>query len=138
MVFSSQPVGQRFGLIGPRARLASAARSGKQDGGPFTRNPLVESQLPLFPPDLLASVPPPAAVVDVVPWLENEFAQVWGLPLGRFVRITLCNHQLPVVVGHLKLARLPDLPPDPRVPLALRIARNEFSSRQIMDWSAAD
>jgi hypothetical protein len=66
-----------------------------------------------------------------------EVAAAWQLPVGREVQVTLREHDLPHLHGRLELARAPDLPFDPRQPLALRVGAVEFSSRQVAGWSLA-
>ena len=65
----------------------------------------------------------------------DEVAAAWHLPCGRMVRVDLKDHDLAGLQGLLELSRAPDLPLDPRQPLALRIGTVEFSSRQITGWS---
>jgi hypothetical protein len=66
-----------------------------------------------------------------------EVATAWQLPVGRTITVELRGHDLPHLQGRLELARAPDLPLDPRQPLALRVGAVEFSSRQITGWSLA-
>ena len=61
-------------------------------------------------------------------------AQRWSLPIGQAILVKLNGHHFSELSGRLDLARAPDLPLDPRVPLALRIGTIEFSSRQIASW----
>jgi hypothetical protein len=98
----------------------------------------MEHQDYLFPPDQIFSIPPPAALASVAPPLTAEIAALWGLPLDQRVQITLRDHALASALGRLELTRLPDLPLDAHTPLALRIGKDEFSSRQIIAWSLAD
>jgi hypothetical protein len=65
----------------------------------------------------------------------DEVSNGWQLPVGRVVRVDLKDHDLPSLQGLLELSRAPDLPLDPRQPLALRIRSVEFSSRQIAAWA---
>lgn len=65
----------------------------------------------------------------------NEVANLWHLPVGCLVHVDLAGHQMSDLQGRLEFARAPDLPLDPRQPLALRIGTIEFSSRQISAWA---
>ena len=66
-----------------------------------------------------------------------EVSAAWHLPIGQPARVTLHSHSFDDLRGRLDLARAPDLPLDPRQPLALRIGTIEFTSRQIVSWSLA-
>ena len=71
--------------------------------------------------------------------LVTDIARVWGLPIGRKVRIHLKDGEnLSVLDGRLELASAPDLPFDHRQPLSLRVCGYIFSSRSIAGWSAAE
>lgn len=70
--------------------------------------------------------------------MTDELAAVWGLPLGRKVRVELRNHAVEGLHGVVQVAGLPDLPFNPRAPLRLRIGREEFTSRQVVAWSVVD
>ena len=67
--------------------------------------------------------------------LLQEIAVAWGLPVGERVRVRLMTEAVPELSGRLELARVPDLPLDPRQPLALRVAGVTFSSREVRSWS---
>lgn len=67
--------------------------------------------------------------------LIAEAFRVWSLPLGRDVRIVLAGGSIDELRGRLELAAPPDLPLDPRQPLALRVGKVTFSSRQITGWA---
>lgn len=69
------------------------------------------------------------------PHLREEIARAWGLPLGERVELTFRpGFPLASVVGLLELRVSPDFPWNPRQPLALRIAGQDFSSRDIDHW----
>ena len=82
--------------------------------------------------------PPLPGFTDLAPNLTDEVARVWGLPVGRRARVTLRGHAVDELTGLLQIAGLPDLPFDARQPLRLRIGRENFTSRQVTGWSAAD
>ncbi len=98
----------------------------------------MEHQDHLLLPNQTFSVPPPEALAGVAPSLTGEVAALWRLPLDRRVQVTLRDHALISTVGRLELTRLPELPFDAHTPLALRIGKDEFSSRQIITWSLGD
>ena len=64
-----------------------------------------------------------------------ELVKAWNIPLGERVRVRLRDAALPELTGKLKLARAPDLPLDPRQPLALCLCGIEFNHREIAAWS---
>jgi len=76
-------------------------------------------------------------LADPLGELRAQIAAAWELPLGQRVRVDLRDDALPGLDGRLELARAPELPLDPNRPLALRIDRTEFSSRQIVAWLLA-
>jgi len=98
----------------------------------------MEQQDYLFPPDQTFSVPPPEALAGVAPSLTADVAALWRIPLDQRVQVTLRDHALSSTVGRLELTRLPELPFDAHTPLALRIGKDEFTSRQIITWSLGD
>jgi len=104
----------------------------------------MNTQLSLFgDSDPARPTPPPASpplpgFTDLAPSLTDELAAVWGLPLGRRVRVELRQHAAPGLSGVLQVAGLPDLPFDPRAPLRLRIGHEEFTSRQVVAWSVVE
>lgn len=65
-----------------------------------------------------------------------EVSALWRLPVGEIVHVDLNGHNFTDLQGRLEFSRAPDLPLDPRAPLALCIGTIEFSSRQITAWSA--
>jgi len=69
-----------------------------------------------------------------VPHLRDEIARVWSPPLGERVELALLRGPCDSLRGHLHLERAPDLPLNPRHPLALSIAGVAFSSRDIDHW----
>lgn len=70
-----------------------------------------------------------------VPHLRDEIARVWSLPLGERAEITFRPaFPLASIVGTLELRASPDTPWNPRQALALRIAGQDFSSRDIDHW----
>jgi hypothetical protein len=71
--------------------------------------------------------------------LVSDIARVWGLPIGRNVRIHLKEGEnLPVLDGRLELVSAPDLPFDPRQTLNLRVRGYVFSNRAISGWPTAE
>jgi hypothetical protein len=71
--------------------------------------------------------------------LVSDITRVWGLPIGRKVRIHLKDGEnLPLLDGILELASAPDLPFDARQPLNLRVRGYEFSSRAIAGWATVE
>jgi hypothetical protein len=64
-----------------------------------------------------------------------EVSAAWQIPVGEKIHVDLSGHSLSDLKGRIELARAPDLPLDPRQPLALHIGGIEFSSRQITAWS---
>ncbi len=72
-----------------------------------------------------------------VPHLREEIARVWGLPLGEQVQLTLLRGPCDSLRGRLDLLNAPDLPWNPRQPLALAVAGVAFSSRDIHHWKLA-
>jgi hypothetical protein len=98
-------------------------------------------QLSLFsdiPPRRVETPPPFPGFTDLAAPLTDELAAVWGLPLGRKVRVELRQHTVDGLTGLLQVAGLPDLPFNARQPLRLRIGHIEFTSRQIVTWSVVD
>ncbi|MCX6936276.1 MAG: hypothetical protein NTU80_00030 [Verrucomicrobia bacterium] len=79
----------------------------------------------------------PALQPGPVPHLRDEIARIWGLPLGEHVEITLLRGSCDALRGRLQLEAGPDLPMNPRQPLALSIAGVRFSSRDIERWKLA-
>ncbi|HEY9248426.1 MAG TPA: hypothetical protein VIO38_04815 [Rariglobus sp.] len=69
-----------------------------------------------------------------VPHLRDEIARLWGLPLGEQVELFLLRGPCDSLRGRLDLVASPDLPLNPRHPLALSIAGVTFSSRDIDHW----
>ncbi len=65
-------------------------------------------------------------------------AEKWSLPIGKAVRIALRDPALPLLEGKLELERAPDLPLNPREPLALRVRGLNFRSVDIASWSLAE
>lgn len=65
----------------------------------------------------------------------EEVSAAWQIPVGQKVRVDLRGHNFSDLQGRLDLSRAPDLPLDPRQPLALRIGTIEFSSIQVAAWS---
>jgi hypothetical protein len=101
----------------------------------------MSGQLSLFddvPVRPKAETPPLPGFTDLAPSLTDELAQVWGLPLGRKVRVELRHHQVNGLTGMLQAAGLPDLPFNARAPLRLRIGHMDFNSRQIVTWSVLE
>jgi len=101
----------------------------------------MSGQLSIFSPSepsrMEPALPLPGAAA-LVPSLTDELAAVWGLPLGRKVRVELRHHTVTGLSGMLRVAGLPDLPFDRLAPLRLRIGDVEFSSRQVAAWSVVD
>jgi hypothetical protein len=98
-------------------------------------------QLSLFsdsPPPRSRAEPPLQGFTDLAPNLTDEVARAWGLPVGRWARVTLRGHAVDELTGLVQIEGLPDLPFDPRQPLRLRIGRESFTSRQVTGWSAVD
>lgn len=71
-----------------------------------------------------------------VPHLRDEIARVWGLPLGQRVEITFRPaFPIPAIAGRLDLRTAPARYPwDAREPLALRVAGQDFTTRDIERW----
>jgi hypothetical protein len=82
--------------------------------------------------------PPLPGFADLAPTLTDELASVWGLPLGRKVRVELRNHSVAGLSGMLEVARLPDFPFDAKAPLSVRIGHVAFTSRELAAWSMED
>jgi hypothetical protein len=98
----------------------------------------MEEQLSLFsnpPPARPVVTPPLPGFTDLAPSITDEVSAVWGLPIGRRVRVELRQHAVPGLVGSLQIAGLPPLPFDQRQFLRLRIGHEEFTSHQIVAWS---
>lgn len=77
----------------------------------------------------------PQLATGPVPHLRDEIARAWSLPLGERVELTFRpGFPLASLVGVLELRASPDLPWNPRQPLALRIAGQDFTSRDIDHW----
>lgn len=72
-----------------------------------------------------------------VPHLRDEIARVWSLPLGEQVELTLRRGPCDSLRGRLDLLQSPELPWNPRQPLALSIASVAFSSHDIDRWKLA-
>lgn len=75
--------------------------------------------------------------VEAPPHLRDEIARVWGLPLGERVEITF-RPAFPItsLSGRLELRSAPACYPwNAREPLALRVAGQDFTSRDIERWS---
>jgi hypothetical protein len=68
------------------------------------------------------------------PFLAGVSA-IWQIPVRQNIHVDLNGHNMSDRQGRLQLSRAPDLPLNPRQPLALRIGTIEFSSRQIAAWS---
>jgi hypothetical protein len=64
----------------------------------------------------------------------QEIAAVWGLPVGRRVRLSVRDPALPELSGRLELIAAPDLPFNPREALRLRVSGVAFSSAEIAEW----
>lgn len=78
-----------------------------------------------------------------MPWADDplfaDIAKVWGLPIGKNVRIHLKDSEsMAVVEGRLELPSAPDLPFDARQSLSLRIRGYIFSSRSIASWATVE
>lgn len=82
--------------------------------------------------------PPLPGFTDLAPLLTDEMAFVWGLPLGRRVRVELKRHSVSGLTGLLQLAGLPDTPFNASQPLRLRINHEAFTSHQVASWVALD
>ncbi len=76
----------------------------------------------------------PALQPGPVPHLRDEIARIWCLPLGERVELTLLRGSCDALRGRLQLEGVPDLPMNPRQPLALSIAGVRFSNRDIDRW----
>lgn len=77
----------------------------------------------------------PQLVPGPIPHLRHELARVWSLPLGERVEIAFRPaFPLASIVGVLELRASPDTPWNPRQALALRIAGQDFTSRDIDHW----
>lgn len=101
----------------------------------------MDEQLSLFSdlsPEQSLVRPPLPGFTDLAPSIADEVAAVWGLPVGRRVRVELRGHAVPGLLGLMQVAGLPDLPFDARRPLRLRIGHEEFTSQQIGSWSVLD
>jgi hypothetical protein len=101
----------------------------------------MDEQLSLFsdlPAGRAREAPPLPGFTDLAPELADEVAAVWGLPVGRRARVTLCGHVVDELSGLLQIAGLPELPLDARRVLRLRIGHLEFTSRQVTGWSALE
>jgi hypothetical protein len=72
----------------------------------------------------------PCATSDLL----AEIAQVWALPLGEPVEITLRRGELRELRGKLELAVAPEYPWQARQSLKLRIAGYSFDSSDIERW----
>lgn len=72
---------------------------------------------------------------DQVLHLRDEIARAWSLPLGKHVEVTF-HPAFPMdsINGVLELRAAPAFPWDPHQPLALRVAGNDFSTRDIARW----
>lgn len=70
-----------------------------------------------------------------VPHLRDEIARVWSLPLGERVEIVF-RPALPLsaVTGILELREAPPMPWNYHLPLSLRVAGCDFSTRDIASW----
>jgi len=91
--------------------------------------------------EFLFSEAPDTGVLFLSHPLDDLFAaiaQLWGVPLGRRVRVSLLNHCMPELEGRLELARSPDLPLDSRDELRLRLGQFEFSHRQMASWALVE
>jgi hypothetical protein len=64
--------------------------------------------------------------------LRDEIAQVWGLPLGQRVEVSLQNRD--TIAGALELISTPSYPWDPHQPLRLRIKGFAFTTKEIEHW----
>lgn len=64
----------------------------------------------------------------------QEIAAIWGLPIGRCVRLSGRDPALPELSGRLELVGAPDLPFNLREALRLRVSGGAFSSTEIVGW----
>lgn len=71
-----------------------------------------------------------------IPHLRDEIARAWSLPLGELVSITFRPaFPIPAITGRLELRASPTRYPwDSHEPLALRVAGQDFTSRDIERW----
>lgn len=70
-----------------------------------------------------------------VPHLCDEIARAWGLPLDERVEITFRpGFPLASISDPLELRTAPDVPWNPRHPLARRVAGQDFTSRDSDHW----
>jgi len=66
--------------------------------------------------------------------IRDEIAQIWGLPLGRCVVLSVRGQERIELRGRLELVVAPRYPWDRREPLRLKIAGVIFSSPEIGHW----
>lgn len=72
----------------------------------------------------------PAVASDI----RDEIAQVWGLPLGQCVVLSIRGQERIEMRGRLELLVAPGFPWDKRQPLRLKVAGVIFSSTEIGHW----
>ncbi len=72
----------------------------------------------------------PAVASDI----RDEIAQVWGLPLGQHVVLSIRGQERIELHGRLELSVAPDYPWDKFQPLRLKIKGVVFSSTEIGHW----
>ena len=66
--------------------------------------------------------------------IRDEIAQVWGLPLGQGMALSILGQERIELRGRLELVVAPGYPWDQGEPLRLKIAGVFFSSTEIGHW----